>query len=85
MRQSLSRVAVPALSLLAGAVAWEIVGRNTSPAFMVPFSATVAKLAELVRSGEFMAALAQSLGLFASGFSIAVLVAVPLGVLFARV
>lgn len=77
--------AVPLLSLVAGALIWEIVGRNTSPAFMVPFSVTVAKLAELVRSGEFMAALAQSLALFMSGFTIAVVIAVPLGVLFARV
>jgi ABC-type nitrate/sulfonate/bicarbonate transport system permease component len=81
----LRRVAVPAASLVVGALLWEIVGRNTSPAFMVPLSVTVAKLVALVKTGEFMAALAQSLALFMSGFLIAVVTAVPLGVLFARV
>ena len=76
---------VPALSLTAGAALWELVGGRTSAAFLSTFSATMARLAALVRSGEFTEALAQSLALFAAGFALAVIVAVPFGLLLARV
>ena len=42
------------ISLAIGIGAWEIAGRNTSQAFMVPFSATVVALWQLVWSGEFI-------------------------------
>ena len=75
---------VPALSLAAGISLWEFLGSRTSAAFLSTFSATMSRLAALVRSGEFTEALAQSLGLFAAGFALAAIVAVPLGLLLAR-
>ena len=81
----LERWLPPAISLIAGAALWEYVGRQTSAAFLAPFSATLARLVALIESGEFMTALGQSLELFATGFALAVIVAVPLGLLFARV
>ena len=75
----------PAISLIAGVALWEYVGRQTSAAFLAPFSTTMERLAALIASGEFTTALGQSLGLFATGFGIAVLVGVPLGLVFARV
>jgi NitT/TauT family transport system permease protein len=75
----------PAISLIAGAALWEIVGRNTSAAFLAPFSTTIERLVALIVSGQFLEALGQSLGLFATGFGIAVLVGVPLGLVLARV
>ena len=37
------------LSILAGIALWEIAGRSTSAAFMVPFSETLVRLWQLVR------------------------------------
>ena len=75
---------VPALSLAAGLGLWEFLGSRTSAAFLSTFSATMRRLAALVRSGEFTDALAQSLALFAAGFLLAAVVAVPTGLLLAR-
>jgi NitT/TauT family transport system permease protein len=77
-------LATYAASLLAGAAAWEAVGRHTSPAFMVPLSATLVRLWEMTLSGELLALLADSLRLFGTGFCIALAVGVPLGLLMAR-
>ena len=73
------------LSLVIGLAAWEIAGRNTSAAFMVPFSATVVRLWQLIIDGEFLGQLLESAKLFATGFAIALAVGVPLGMLLARV
>jgi NitT/TauT family transport system permease protein len=75
----------PTISLIAGAALWEYVGRQTGAAFLAPFSATVARLWALIASGEFVTALGQSLELFVTGLVIAIVVAVPLGLLLARV
>jgi ABC-type nitrate/sulfonate/bicarbonate transport system permease component len=73
------------LSLFVGLVAWEIAGRNTSAAFMVPFSATVVRLWQLIAGGEFLGQLLESAKLFITGFAIALAVGIPLGMLLARV
>ena len=73
------------LSILAGLALWEIAGRSTSRAFMVPFSETLVRLWQLVISGNFLAQLAESAELFAAGFTLALIVGVPLGMLLARV
>ena len=82
---TLRRHAPFALSLLAGLALWEIVGRNSSPAFMVPLSATLVRLYELARSGELMGQLASSAILFTTGFALALAVGMPAGLLLARV
>ena len=41
------------LSLLAGAALWEIVGRNSNPAFLVPLSETLTRLWQLTSTREF--------------------------------
>ena len=73
-----------AFGLAVGAVLWEIVGRRTGAAFMAPLSETVRRLWELTLTGELPAALASSLGLFAAGFALSVVVGIPLGLLLAR-
>jgi NitT/TauT family transport system permease protein len=73
------------LSLAAGIVLWEIVGRSTSRAFMVPFSETLLRLWQLTTNGEFLAQLLDSAELFITGFVLALIVGMPLGLLFARV
>jgi NitT/TauT family transport system permease protein len=85
MRETLKRHAPFVLSLLAGMALWEIVGRNTSAAFMVPLSETLARLWALIMSGQLGTQLLDSAALFASGFALALIVGMPLGLLFARV
>ena len=73
------------LSLAAGIALWEIAGRNTSQAFMVPFSETLVRLWQLVSGGEFIAQFLDSAKLFLTGFVLAVAIGAPLGLLLARV
>jgi ABC-type nitrate/sulfonate/bicarbonate transport system permease component len=73
------------LSVLAGIALWEIAGRSTSAAFMVPFSETLVRLWQLVARGEFIRQLIDSSELFLTGFVLALAVGAPLGMLLARV
>jgi ABC-type nitrate/sulfonate/bicarbonate transport system permease component len=73
------------LSILAGIAIWEIAGRSTSQAFMVPFTVTVKTLWQLVVSGEFIKQFIESARLFLTGFVLALAVGMPLGMLLARV
>lgn len=72
-------------SLIAGIALWEIAGRNTSQAFMVPFSETLVRLWQLIVGGEFVGQFLDSAVLFLTGFVLAVIVGAPLGMLLARV
>jgi hypothetical protein len=51
-------------SIFAGIAVWEIAGRSTSPAFMVPFSTTIARLWQLTVSGNIISQLSDSGQLF---------------------
>jgi NitT/TauT family transport system permease protein len=72
-------------SLIAGIALWEIVGRSTSQAFMVPFSETLVQLWQLIVGGDFLGQFLDSAELFLTGFLLAVIVGAPLGILLARV
>ena len=72
-------------SLIAGIALWEIAGRSTSQAFMVPFSETLVRLWQLIVSDDFLGQLLDSAQLFLTGFVLAVIVGAPLGILLARV
>ena len=84
MRQTLRRKAPFWISLLAGIALWEIAGRLTSAAFMVPFSETLVRLWQLVTTWEFIAQFLDSAKLFLTGFVLALIVGMPLGLLLAR-
>jgi ABC-type nitrate/sulfonate/bicarbonate transport system permease component len=73
------------VSIFVGIALWEAAGRSTSAAFMVPFSETLRRLWQLIAAGEFFKQLADSATLFFTGFVIALLVGMPLGMLLARV
>jgi NitT/TauT family transport system permease protein len=72
-------------SIFAGLALWEIAGRSTSAAFMVPFSETLVRLWQLITGGKFLAQFLDSAQLFITGFVLALVVGVPSGVLLARV
>lgn len=73
------------LSLLGGIALWEVAGRSTSRAFMVPFSETLVRLWQLITRGEFITQFLNSTELFLTGFVLALVVGAPLGMLLARV
>src|SRR5579862_1520791 len=73
------------LSLVIGIGVWEIAGRSTSAAFMVPFSETMVQLWHLVASGEFIRQFLNSAELFITGVALAVGIGMPFGMLLARV
>jgi len=52
---------------------------------MVPFSETVVRLWQLVKGGEFLSQLLDSGKLFLSGFILALVVGMPVGMLLARI
>jgi NitT/TauT family transport system permease protein len=70
---------------MAGLALWEIAGRSASAAFMVPFSETLVRLWQLIAGGDFIAQFLDSAQLFLTGFVLALVVGVPLGVLLARI
>ena len=85
MQLTLRRNAPVWISILAGIALWEIAGRSTSAAFMVPFSETLVRLWQLIARGEFIRQRIDSSELFLTGFVLALAVGAPLGMLLARV
>src|SRR5260370_273703 len=83
--RSARRHAPLVLSLLAGIALWEIAGRHANPAFLVPLSETLKRLAELMATRTFAVQFLDSATLFASGLGLALVVGMPLGLLLARV
>jgi len=84
-RDVIARHAPFVLSLAAGIIVWEIVGRNSSPAFLVSFSETLRRVWELTLDGSLIVQTIDSLTLFLSGFVLALLVGAPTGLLLARI
>jgi NitT/TauT family transport system permease protein len=72
------------LSLAAGIALWEIAGRNSNEAFLVPLSETLKRLSELAASGALWQQFASSAALFLTGFVLALVVGMPFGMLLAR-
>jgi NitT/TauT family transport system permease protein len=85
LQNALRRYTPVWLSVFAGLALWEIVGRSTSRAFMVPFSETLVRLWQLITRGDFIGQLLDSAQLFITGFTLALIVGAPLGLLLARV
>jgi ABC-type nitrate/sulfonate/bicarbonate transport system permease component len=81
----LQRYAITGASLAVGAALWQIAAAYTSPTFLSSFTATMAQLWDFIVTGVLIDALASSLLLFITGLSSAIVVAVLLGLLLARV
>jgi NitT/TauT family transport system permease protein len=73
------------ISIFIGIALWEVAGRSTSQAFMVPFSTTLVQLWQFLLSGDFLRQFLDSTELFLTGFVLALAVGMPLGMLLARV
>ncbi len=79
-----------AVSILLGAVIWELAGRNANPVFMAPLfgdaqtPGAARRLLDFVVDSQFRGALLSSLKLFATGFGLALIIGAPLGIVLAR-
>lgn len=73
------------LSLAGGMALWEVVGRHTSAAFLVPLSETLVRLWDLTVRGRLGAHFVDSAALFVTGFVLALAAGMPVGLLLARV
>jgi len=83
-RALMNRQAPFVLSLLVGMAIWEIAGRNSSPAFLVPLSETLRRVWELTLDGTLVVQTFDSLTLFLTGFVLALAIGAPAGLLLAR-
>ncbi len=84
MNARLKRYSPFVLSLGGGLALWQIAGSHSSAAFMAPPSATLERLVQLVEHGNLVELFLSSASLFASGFTLAVIIGMPLGLLLAR-
>jgi NitT/TauT family transport system permease protein/sulfonate transport system permease protein len=73
-----------ALSIVAGLLLWDLVARQFSGFILAPPTAVAAKLWQGIVSLELVILYVHSLGHMALGFVLAVIVAVPLGLLMGR-
>ena len=65
-------------------VGWEVFGRQIEPLFMSYPTAIAVSAAEMIRSGELIAALLDSLGTLLLGFFVAGVIGVAIGLLIGR-
>jgi ABC-type nitrate/sulfonate/bicarbonate transport system permease component len=72
------------LSLLIGLTAWEVYARSLPGIVLAPPSSVVVRMVQGLLSGELSMALLGSLGALTIGYSLAVIVGVPLGFLIGR-
>ena len=72
------------LSLLIGAVVWELVGQLWHISFLPPFSRVLLALAQLTLSGQIVGNLTSSVLALTTGYGLAVISGIPLGLLMGR-
>src|SRR5216683_854449 len=65
-------------------VSWEVYGRSVNPILFTYPTAVAQAAVTIIASGEMWKYLSASLGVFAVGLALAIVVGIPLGVLMAR-
>lgn len=79
------RVWLPLLSLVIVFGGWEIVGRSINPLLFAPPSAVIGQFAEMLASGELVAAAQVTMKALFLGYALAVIVGIPFGILMGAV
>ncbi len=72
------------ISVIAVLVGWEVFGRQIEPLFMSYPTAIAVSATEMIRSGELIAALLDSLGTLLLGFVVASVIGIAIGLLIGR-
>jgi NitT/TauT family transport system permease protein len=76
---------LPVVSIAAGLGFWELIGRLTPPVLFAPASAAFLFLVHQTESGVLQAAIAHSLLTLVTGYTLAAVVALPLGFAMGRI
>jgi NitT/TauT family transport system permease protein len=79
-----SKISISLLSIIVLLIAWEAFGSRGNPLLTSYPSAIFSALQQEISSGELAEAFSQSIGSLSLGYLIAVLIGVPLGLLFGR-
>ncbi|MFI6904642.1 ABC transporter permease [Nonomuraea sp. NPDC050394] len=79
-----TRIPAALVSLAAGAVAWELIGRLSGVPFFPPLSTVAARLAEMAVDGEIFRSVADSLVNLLIGFAISLAAGLLVGVAMGR-
>jgi ABC-type nitrate/sulfonate/bicarbonate transport system permease component len=72
------------ISVIGVLVGWEVFGRQIEPLFMSYPTAIAVSASEMIRSGELIAALLDSLGTLLLGFFVASVIGIAIGLLIGR-
>jgi len=83
-RRPLPRWVITTISVVCVLIVWEIFGRNINPIFGSYPSAIAVAFWQLAVSGQLWDALYDSLRPFAAGYSLAIVIGVPVGLLVGR-
>ncbi len=83
-RRPWPRWVITTMSVVCALVLWEILGRNVNPIFGSYPSAIAVAFWQLTVSGQLWDALSDSLRPFAAGYSLAILIGVPVGLFIGR-
>jgi len=75
------RVPVGALSLLGGALLWELAARIWDVSFFPPLTAVLGRLVQMTADGEILRSLANSLANLVVGFALSLVIGVGVGLL----
>lgn len=83
-RFHVSRMPLSVVSLLAGTVLWEIVGRIADVPFFPPLSTVLATLGEMIADGQIFGNLLVSIGNLTLGFGISLVTGIVVGTTMGR-
>lgn len=81
VRGRVAGMAPSAIALLAGAIAWELIGRVAGFVFFPPLSSVLERMVELIVAGAIVEPLGGSLTNFAIGFGLSVSIGITVGLL----
>lgn len=84
LKREVPKWAITSMSIAFVILTWEFFGRDINPVFGSYPSAIAVAFWDLLKSGQLIAALAQSLQAFIVGYGAAVLIGVPLGLVIGR-
>jgi len=81
MTEDIRKWVLRAISVIAVLALWQVVGGNINPIFLSTPTAIARAFVEVVRDGELFRALGVSVGVVLAGFTVAMIVGVPIGLL----
>lgn len=83
-QETLARNITILASVLVVTGVWQLIGANVRPIFFATFTATMAKIWEMTKTGEIVSAFANSAMAFGIGMIVSIILGIPFAMLLAR-